>query len=277
MSALEPEILLLGLICGLLVVPRALQRFRVPAPLTCLVLGIAASMVAGEYWGGVTLGLLATLGISSLFLQPGIEMDIPGLRQGLAVLAGHLVLRSLTVGGLAWACTNLPGMGWPESILLALAILTPSTGFILDSLGRLGLDEHERFWVTNKAVAGELLALAALFVVLQSESVERLAMAGGALVALVALLPFAYLLLGRLVVKYAPGSEFSLLVMVGLVAAFVTKLLGAYYLVGAFLAGLAARLLRRSMPGLASEPNQQAVNVFASYFLPSAFSRAGWA
>jgi hypothetical protein len=38
----------------------------------------------------------------------------------------------------------------------------------MDSLSRLGLSEDERFWVTSKAIAGELLALAALFIVLQA-------------------------------------------------------------------------------------------------------------
>jgi Kef-type K+ transport system membrane component KefB len=275
MTALDPEILLLGLICGLLVVPRALQRFRIPAPLTCLVLGIAASFVAAQYKSDVTLGLLATLGISSLFLYAGLEVDLPGLRRSIVILSGHLVFRALSVGVLAWAATHFLKMSWPEAILLALAILTPSTGFILDSLSRLGLDDDERFWVTNKAVAGELLALAALFAVLQSDSTERLAMASGALVALIASLPLAYLLLGRLVVKHAPGSEFSLLVMVGMVAAYVTKLLGAYYLVGAFLAGLAARLMRRAMPDLSSDANQHAVKVFASFFLPFYFFTSG--
>jgi hypothetical protein len=46
--------------------------------------------------------------------------------------------------------------------------LSLPTGCILDTLERLGLDEgeRERFWVTSKAIAGELFALMALFVVL---------------------------------------------------------------------------------------------------------------
>jgi len=35
----------LGMILGLLVVPRALQRFRLPAPLTCFIFGIVAALL----------------------------------------------------------------------------------------------------------------------------------------------------------------------------------------------------------------------------------------
>ncbi|MBL0143538.1 MAG: cation:proton antiporter [Betaproteobacteria bacterium] len=272
---MDPEILVLALICGLLVVPRALQRFRIPAPLTCVALGIGASIAASEFREDVTLTLLATLGISSLFLFAGIEIDLKGLWKGKGMLAGHLAIRVASVTTVAWAGVEYLGLGWPEATLLAIALLTPSTGFILESLSRLGLTEEERFWVSNKAISAELVALAVLFGVLQSTSLERLGTASAALAALIVLLPFAYLLLGRLVVPHAPGSEFSLLVMVGLVAAYVTKLLGAYYLVGAFLAGLTARLLRRRMPALSSAANEHAVKVFASFFIPFYFFASG--
>ena len=60
----------------------------------------------------------------------------------------------------------------------------------------------------------------------------------GAMLALMVGLPLLFLALGRWVAPHAPGSEFSLLVMVGLVAAFATYKLGVYYLVGAFIAGV---------------------------------------
>ncbi|MBO8044111.1 hypothetical protein J6396_41330, partial [Pseudomonas aeruginosa] len=135
------------------------------------------------------------------------------------------------------------GLPWQAAGLLALALLTPSTGFIMDSLSRLGLSEDERFWVTSKAIAGELLALAALFIVLQAGDPGHMALSSLALLAMMIGLPLLFIALGRWVAPHAPGSEFSLLVMVGMVAAYITYLLGVYYLVGAFIAGLVARLL----------------------------------
>src|SRR5690606_16391027 len=128
-------------------------------------------------------------------------------------------------------------------------------------------DEQERFWVTNKAIAGELLALAALFLVLQADQPMKMAVSSSILIALLVGLPLLFIALGRWVAPHAPGSEFSLLVMVGLIAAFTTYKLGVYYLVGAFVAGLIARLLRQKMPRLASDENLHAVRLFATFFV----------
>src|SRR5690606_5481793 len=72
-----------------------------------------------------------------------------------------------------------------------------------------------------------------------------------------------------------PGSEFSLLVMVGLVAAYITYRLGVYYLVGAFIAGFIARMLRIRIPKLASDTNIHALRLFATFFVPFYFFHAG--
>lgn len=269
------ELTYLLLIFALLVIPRALQRFRLPAPITCLLFGLAAMLWLGDRLHDPVVGLLSTLGISSLFLFAGLEVDLQALRRGLWPLVAHLALRIGTLVLLGWLGWRYAGLGWQAAGLLALALLTPSTGFILDTLERLGLDEEERFWVTSKAVAGELLALAALFVVLQAGDPVQLGVSSLAMVALLVGLPLLYLAFGRWIVPHAPGSEFSLLVMVGVVAAYITYALGVYYLVGAFIAGLVARLLRERMPRMASDENIRALRLFATFFVPFYFFHAG--
>ncbi len=275
MSSISNEAAYLLLIFGLLIVPRMLQRFRIPAPLTSVGFGIAAALLIPQFSQDTTLALLATLGISSLFLFAGLEIDIHAIRRGMKPLVGHLFVRSAILGTGTWIGMRYFGFTWQVSSLLALALLTSSTGFILDTLGRLGLNEDERFWVTIKAVGGELLALLILFVVLQSSSLVSFAWSAGALLALMAFLPVFFIMLGRVVLPYAPGSEFSLLVMVGLVAAYLTKGLGVYYLVGAFLAGFVARMLRERMPALASDDNLHAIGLFATFFVPFYFFHSG--
>ncbi|MDG6347704.1 cation:proton antiporter [Luteimonas sp. 8-5] len=272
---MSQQLVYLLLIFSLLVVPRVLQRMKIPAPITALALGIAAMLAWGDRTHDPVVVLLSTLGISSLFLFAGLEVEIQALRRGLGRLLTHLAIRiasMLLVGWLAWRYLEL---GWQASALIALALLTPSTGFILDTLERLGLDEEERFWVTSKAIAGELLALAVLFVALQADDSLHFAAASGAMIALLVGLPLLFMALGRWVVPHAPGSEFSLLVMVGMVAAYVTFNLGVYYLVGAFIAGLAARLLQERMPKLASFENIHALRLFATFFVPFYFFHAG--
>ena len=275
MPAVTSEVVYLVLIFGLMVIPRALQRFRIPAPLTSFAFGMVAAVFLVGFSQDATLALLATLGISSLFLFAGLEVQIDDLKRGMWPLLGHLLARALTLTATAFLAIEYFHLSWQVAALLALALLTPSTGFILDTLSRLGLTEDERYWVTVKAVGAELLALAVLFVVLQSDSMERLGWASAAIALMIVGMPLLFIGLGRLVLPHAPGSEFSLLVMVGLIAAYITYQLGVYYLVGAFLAGFIARLLRQRMPLLASDENLRAIQMFASFFVPFYFFYMG--
>lgn len=272
---MNQDVIYLLLIFALLVIPRAVQRFSVPAPLTCLLFGIGAVLWLGDGAHDAVVNLLAILGISSLFLFAGLEVDLAQLRKGLWPLLLHLLIRSATLVGVAWLAWHYAGLSWQAAGLLALALLTPSTGFIMDSLAQLGLNEEERFWVTSKAIAGELLALVAMFVVMQADDPVQLGLSSLVLTAMLVGLPLLFIGLGRWVAPHAPGSEFSLLVMVGMLAAYITYWLGVYYLVGAFIAGLVARLLQRRMPLLASHDNLHALRLFSSFFVPFYFFNAG--
>src|ERR1700753_3794577 len=83
----------------LLVVPRALQAFRLPAQLTCFALGIVVAIfykpLAQDNVGSV----VATLGIASLFLVAGLEVDLVAVRRQLPRLSVHLGIRCLFLVG----------------------------------------------------------------------------------------------------------------------------------------------------------------------------------
>src|SRR5690606_30062719 len=159
--------------------------------------------------------------------------------------------------------------------LVALALLTPSAGFILDSLGSFGLTKDEKFWVRSKTISAEIVALLVLFFVLQSSSLSRFVMGTAALVLLVVVLPKTFELFARWIAPIAPRPEFACLVMMTIGAAFVTRQLGAYYLVGAFVVGIVAQRFRERLPAMASEEMVHAVDVFASFFIPFYFFGAG--
>lgn len=275
MPEITREVAFLLLIFALMVVPRLVQRLRIPAPLTSFGLGMAATILLGSFGQEGTLALLATLGISSLFLFAGLEVELADFKRGRWALSRHLVFRAVVLAATAYLLTRYFGFVWQVSVLLGLAVLTPSAGFILDTLPALDINDDERYWVRMKAISGELFALVVLFVVLQSGSLENLAWSSAALITMIIGLPLFFIGLGRLVIPHARGSEFSLLVMVGVIAAFMTYKLGVYYLVGAFLAGFIAKLLRPRMPTLASAENLHAIRMFASFFVPFYFFYKG--
>jgi Kef-type K+ transport system membrane component KefB len=265
----------LAVVFGLLVIPRALQRFRLPAPLTCFAFGIIVAGFFKPLINDSVVSYLATLGIASLFLFAGLEVDLAELRRQLPSLAGHFAVRGLVLVVCARIAAVYLHLGWQVDCMLALALLTPSTGFILDMLPNSGLDHIEQAEVALHAIAGEVTAVFLFLVISQADSVKTLLISGGAIVLLIAFMPLLFLALGRYVVPYAPGSEFSLLLMVGLICAVITETLGVYYLVGAFVAGLVARSLNRRMTTLTSAQNLEALRLFASFFIPFYFFHSG--
>ena len=266
-----------ALLFTLFVVPRYLQRWHIPAALTSLCLGGVAGMGFDLFTHDQTLHLLSSFGIVALFLFAGLDVSAEELKRGQRVLWQHLAQNvALLVVGLV-AARQAFGVDVREAALISLALFTPSTGFILSSLDRLPLSDDERFWIKGKAISAELLALLLLFVVLQSGSVQRLGLASIALAAIVAVMPLVFRWFAQAIVPHAPNSEFAFLVMLALVCAFMTRRLGAYYLVGAFIVGIAARRFREQLPALADDKTTHAVEVFASLFVPFYFFRAGTA
>jgi len=265
----------LALILALLVVPRALQRFRLPAPLTCFIFGVAAAILFKSVLNGSVLAVVSTLGVASLFLLAGLEVDLVEIRRQLPRLMGHLGIRGLLLVAAAWVAIRYLHMGWQPAALLGLGLFTPSTGFILDTLPHSGLTEAEQREVSINAIAGEIIALLVLLFVSHANSIQSLAVSSGALVLLIVLTPLFFLALGKFVLPYAPGSEFSLLLMVGIICAVISESAGVHVLIGAFVAGLVAGLLKTRMATLASHENLHAVRLFASFFVPFYFFQQG--
>jgi len=222
-----------------------------------------------------TVNLLSTLGIVSLFLFAGLDVEPRELRKEARVLVEHVVVRVGALAAVAAACAWALGLGARAALLVALAVMTPSTGFILDSLGGWGSSDSERFWIRAKAIGTELVALAVLFVAVQSTSLARLGLSAVALAAMIAVLPIIFRWFARAMIPVAPKSEFGFLILVAATCAIITRGLGVYYLVGAFVVGMAAQQFRGSLPALASERMIGAVEAFASLFVPFYFFHAG--
>jgi len=152
---------LIGLLFALFLVPKALQRFRIPGAITALLMGVAASM-SGLLPNDVTLRLFSTLGIVSLFLFAGLEIDGHELRRNVKPLILHAAIWTTLAVGSALAARAIFGLPTRAAALLSLALVTPSTGFILSTLPSFGLTADERSTVRTYAIGSELIALTAL-------------------------------------------------------------------------------------------------------------------
>ena len=270
-----PEVGYILLIFFLFIVPRILQRFRLPSAITSFALGIAAGMGLNIFQHDETIALLATLGIVSLFLHAGLDVSVSELRRNSRVLIYHLIflLLLLVVGSIVVA--KVFELSMRVSILITLALATPSTGFILDSIKAFGLSDDERNWIKTKAISAELLALAGMFLTLQSLTAEKFLISMGVMLALALLIPFFFRFFASKIVPYAPNSDFAFLIMLAIACAFVTRKIGVYYLVGAFVVGVAATSFKQKLPSVASDRLLHSVELFASFFVPFYFFKSG--
>jgi Kef-type K+ transport system membrane component KefB len=269
------ELQYVALLFVLFVLPRVLQRYRLPSAITCVALGAIAGIGFGLFQHDAAVSLLSTLGIVSLFLFAGLDVEFDDLRRNAAVLAQHVGIRISLLAVATFGVQTTLGLAVQPAILVALALTTPSTGFILDSLNSLGVSPHERVWIKSKAIATELVALGVLFVALQPPRISNIAGSTLVLVAMVAFLPVLFRVFTRVVLPYAPKSEFAFLLMAAVLCALVTRQMGAYYLVGAFVVGVTAQRFRRQLPAIASVQMLHAVELFASFFVPFYFFHAG--
>jgi Kef-type K+ transport system membrane component KefB len=203
--AVPEDLAFIVLLFVLFVIPKALQRYRIPAAITSLVLGAMAANL-GWVQPSVALNLLSTFGIVALFLFAGLEIDANEIRKGARTLVQHVLLWSLLTALTLFVATRYFALDVRPAALVALALLTPSTGFILSTLSTFGLSAEEQFAVKSKAVGSELIALAVLFFVLQTESVERFAFAVAALAGIVFVIPLAFRAFAANVAPYAPRS-----------------------------------------------------------------------
>lgn len=268
------QLAFIALLLGLFIIPKLLQRFRIPGAITSLLMGFAASVFA-LIPNEPTVRLFSTLGIVSLFLFAGLEVEAAELRRSLRPLIVHAVIwaaLAILVMFAGWRLLDLPPRA---AALLSLALVTPSTGFILSSLSSFGLAPMEQTTVRTYAIGSELLALTALFFVLQTTSLAQLAVALASMAAVVILIPIAFHAFSSFIAPYAPRSEFAFLLLVGVACAYATRLLGVYYLVGAFLVGVAAQRFRATHPAMSSEKMVDALESFGSVFIPFYFFHAG--
>lgn len=271
----SPEIFYSIIIFALFVVPKIFIRLTIPPALTAFIVGVILGPVMGIGIGDATIQLLATIGISALFLFAGLEVDLKELASQKFVLSQHILIRfflvvtTISILMLKFDL-NLRGAG-----LLSLALFTPSVGFILDHLSQVEYSAQNRSWIRNLAISAEIVALVLLFIFSKSENFSHLLLSAFILVGLIFLLPLVFRFFLRHITPLAPGSEFSFLLMMAITAGLITKKIGAYYLIGAFTVGIIARRFESNLKSSELNTLMKTLKTFASFFMPFYFMKAG--
>lgn len=162
-----------------------------------------------------------------------------------------------------------------ESFILTLGIFTPSAGFILNSLHSFKMSEDHEYWIKSKAISKEVIAIVLLFFALQGNNPLSLVISLAFYVGLILLLPPIFRLFFKFVSPYAPNSEVPFLIALALISGVISKELGAYYLVGAFLVGLVSSRFKEEIFHEDEEVIFKSLSSFFTVFLPFYFFYAG--
>lgn len=262
-----------------LIVPKILLRFRIPVGLSALALGVMTTFFLGWFKDDQLLLMLSRLGITSLFLFAGMEVDTEELRKDGPALGKH-VLKATGVIFLTALCANyFLDLDFRPSLILALGLMTPSTGFILNTLKAKSFENQQEYWIRSKAIAKEIVAIFLLFVALQSQTWQQLLQSTAILLGLILVLPSVFRFFLKKIAPYAPDSEVAFLVLIALVCGVITQKIGAYYLVGAFIVGMTAGRFRHFMGDSDQNPDQgntlASLTSFFTVFIPFYFYKAG--
>lgn len=258
-----------------LILPKIFLRLKIPSGITALLLGVAVVYIDPALPKDQLFRFLAQIGITSLFVFSGLEVDFEELKQDRVYLSKYvgkfmIMLAIITFGLKLYFNFNIP-----NSLILALGIFTPSAGFIINSLHSFKIGEDLEYWVKSKAISKEVISIFLLFIAIQSGDLNSLLITSAFIIGLIIVLPMIFRLFFRFVSPYAPNSEVPFLVVLSLVAGVISKELGAYYLIGAFIVGLTGARFKKDIFKDDQEGIFTALSSFFNVFLPFYFFYAG--
>ncbi|ATH07182.1 hypothetical protein BIY24_04280 [Halobacteriovorax marinus] len=258
-----------------LILPKLLLRFRLPSGITALVIGIMFSMIDPTIQDDRLFRFLSQIGITSLFLFAGLEVDFGELKSDGKYLSKYIGKSLVVILLMVLGLSEFFDLSYPSATILALGIFTPSAGFIMNSMHSFNMGEDQEYWVKSKAISKELMSVVLLFIALQGHDIKSMLVSLVFFAALFAFLPLIFKLYFKFISPYAPNSEIPFLVVLSLTAGVISKELGTYYLVGAFIVGLIGSRFKHKIFKDDEQMLFSALAGFFNVFLPFYFFQAG--
>jgi Kef-type K+ transport system membrane component KefB len=258
-----------------LIFPKMLLKFKVPSGITALIIGCIFGYYDSSIQTDQLFRFLAQIGITSLFVFSGLEVNIEEFKEDKEYLIKYSLKSFTALGLIAFGLMNVLDLSVQNSIILGLGIFTPSAGFIINSLHSFKIGEDQEYWVKSKAISKEVISIIVMFVALQSHDLKVMSFSIIFFVGLFLILPYVFKFYFKFISPYAPNSEVPFLVVISLIAGVISKELGAYYLIGAFIVGLVGSQFKHKIFNDDEETLFTALSSFFNVFLPFYFFYAG--
>ena len=265
----------LALFSFVLIFPKVLLRYQIPSGITALFIGVVAAYFDPKLKTDQLFKFLSQIGITSLFLFAGLEIEIKELKENRSYIFKYLIQSFIILGFMSFGMHRITQFPVQDSIIFCLGIFTPSAGFIINTLKTYDLTDYQEYWVKSKAISKEILAILILFLAMQGGDLKTLAISSGLFLALILTLPYVFKFFFRFISPFAPNSEIPFLVVLSLITGVLSKELGAYYLVGAFVVGIIGSTFKEEIFHEGEESIFKALSGFFGVFLPFYFFFAG--
>ena len=268
------------LLAILFFIPKILARFTIPQTFSEILLGIVLGPTLFYLFEMNSLiELMGTIGIITLFFIAGFEVDFDGIKEKRKTLQQNFILHLVLIFLFALLIFLFTGYGLLISVLIGLALLTPSAGFIIASLKSLRLGPYLLSWIEAKVVTTEMLSLLLLLVILKISTPLLLLQILIMLALLFYMVPVFLRFFFKQIVSKVHGSETFFIFVICITLAFITHLIGLHYIIGAFLFGLIVSKFEVKDAGhklvINHEKIENTFRSFAAIFAPFYFFAVG--
>lgn len=276
MEELGLFIFLLGI---LFLIPKLIKKLNIPEQITEILLGVLlGSFILGIITDQPIIEVMGTIGIISLFFVAGFEVDARSIVKKKKTLLENGMLHILLISLIA-AIIFLTGKSMTTALLIGIALVTPSAGFILSAVRSLQLHSYLVEWIETKVISAEVLSLLLLLIITNLNQPIRLVIVVTSFIAICFLLPyileFFFLhVLGK--TNMQADTFFIFVIAVSL--AFATHIIGVHYIIGAFIVGLIMRWANESKHNKTSLNEERVLSTFSSFttiFVPFYFFSVG--
>lgn len=258
-----------------LILPKIFMRARIPSGITALLIGLTVGFLNPTIQSDQLFRFLSQIGITSLFVFAGLEVNFDELKNDRVYLSKYLIKSTIALIFVSYGISEYFELSFQNALILSLGILTPSAGFIINSLQSFNVESDQEYWIKSKAISKEIVAIVLLFIALQIDDPKSMGVSIGFFGILFLIMPALFKFFFRFISPYAPNSEIPLLVALSLISGVISKELGAYYLVGAFVVGLVGSRFKKKIFKENEEFIFKALNSFFNVFLPFYFFYAG--
>jgi Kef-type K+ transport system membrane component KefB len=231
------------ILCLLFFLPKVLYRLKkIPPAITEVMLGIALGIIfPAFFFMDDVIRVLGTVGIITIFVSAGMDTDLVHISKKKRIFAESLLIQILMIVAVSLLLIYVANLSLQISVIISLALLTPSAGFIFALLTHSDERRETRKIIQSTVVSLEILSLLLLLVFLNLDNVILIVTGIAVITAIIFLLPLILRWLYENMFKKIIGAEFAFIFVVALLSAFITEWIGVHFIIGAFVAGIVSK------------------------------------